>query len=190
MKLRALALTDVPSRCDSGGLERPRDVTDLPIPTPFAFAIQQLGIVKSADLQYDLKVVPCKPQTGFRFGQPTGTLWNPNAYQQAVEFARNLGMRFTIVDTTVKEGTAWWLFQQDYAEDVFQLTCPYPETNFTEMMTLPHSLYLNNEGPNPSNPISDLTGAPHTGNFGIMMQSPHHGINISTFKAISDTTND
>ncbi|CDO45229.2 Coat Protein [Arhar cryptic virus-I] len=190
MKLRALALTDVETRHNADGLRRPRAIADVPIPTAFAFAIQQLGIVNIADLTHELKFVPCLPQPGYQFGLPQTLTWNPNAYQQAVEYARSLGMRFSIVDTTVKEGTAWWLFEQSYNENVFELMCPYPESNFTEMMALAHSLYLAGDEADPSNTLLNVEDMPHGGNYGIMMQFPHLGIHLSSFEALSEAASD
>ncbi|KAI3897605.1 hypothetical protein MKW92_022148 [Papaver armeniacum] len=48
MKLRALIFLDFPNRYNSISLRRPKSCTDLPIPAPFAFAIQQLGAVNYA----------------------------------------------------------------------------------------------------------------------------------------------
>lgn len=48
--------------------------SDLMIPTPFAFAIQQLRFVDVDDLSNKLKVVPYFPSDGHTFGVPNGSL--------------------------------------------------------------------------------------------------------------------
>ncbi|UYL83188.1 MAG: coat protein 1 [Allium deltapartitivirus] len=171
-------------------LRRPRADTDLAIPSAFAFAIQQLGIVHVADLDSDLHVFPCFPQTGHRFGIPTDVIWNPNEYAQAVEYARNLGMRFSVVDLSVKYGSAWWLLRQYYEDDLFELRCTYPETNFTDQMAITHSLFLNGSSVNPTNAIITFADQTTTGNYGSMLRDPHPGINVSSFEAIAETASE
>ncbi|ONK54964.1 uncharacterized protein A4U43_UnF9110 [Asparagus officinalis] len=109
IKLRALLFIEFPSRYNSISLKRPKVHNDLPIPTPYAFAIQQLGAVNAADLPRERMYVPVLLEVGHRFGIPTQRSWNSNAYAEAVEYARNLGMRFSIVDLNKKSGTVWWL---------------------------------------------------------------------------------
>jgi len=183
MKLRALLFIEFPSRYNSISLKRPKAFKDLPIPTPFAFAIQQLGAVNAADLATEHRFVPVFPTTGHRFGIPRNREWNSNAYAEAVEYARSLGLQFALVDLNKKSGTAWWLLKQYFSEDCFELQCLIPETNFTIAMALTHSLYLEGDVPNPINEIFDLTPL-GTSVYGHIMRDPHCGINVSTFEAI------
>lgn len=111
-------------------------------PTPFAFAIQQLRFVDVDDLSNKLKVVPYFPSDGHTFGVPNGFTWNNVEYLHAVEYARRLGMQFSIVNPKVKCGSAWWLFKQEFSEGIFKLQCPLPEINFTESMAVTHTLFF------------------------------------------------
>lgn len=186
LKVRNLVTTELPTRHASISLRKPRVSDQLALPTGFAFAIQQLGIVNVADSVREQIYVPCFPEAGHTSGIPTehAPLWNPNAYAQAVEYARSLGMTFAMVDLKKKDGTAWWLFRQAYADQVFELICSLPEVNFTPAMAITHALFLNGNAADPSRLFVNLEplGAE---TYGIMMRTPHTGINVSSYEAIS-----
>ncbi|KAI3944093.1 hypothetical protein MKW92_037295 [Papaver armeniacum] len=183
MKLRALIFLDFPNRYNSISLRRPKSCTDLPIPAPFAFAIQQLGAVNVDDLSEEYRYVPVCPESNHRFGLPTPRYWDPNAYGEAVEYARKLGMQFAVVDVTKKRGTAWWLLCPVYSEECFQLQCSLPETNFTDSMALTYTLFMPSEPANPPKEMFDLAPLGQA-TYGSMLRDPHTGINVSTFEAI------
>nr|GLL21453.1 Coat Protein [Ipomoea trifida] len=88
----------------------PRTSDALVIPVGFAFAIQQLGIVNVADTLNETIYIPCFLMRATLMAYDQLNHWNPNAYAEAVEYARPLGMRFHIVDLK-KDGTTWWLFR-------------------------------------------------------------------------------
>ncbi|GMI96611.1 hypothetical protein HRI_003330400 [Hibiscus trionum] len=184
LKVQAITYS-YPFLQNANSLRRPPSSADLPILTPFAFAIQQLGIVKVADLPQEQIVVPAFPETGHKYGLPNNQPWDPNAYLLAYEYARNLGMRFSIVDLKSKAGSAWYLFRQYYANDCFELQCTIPEVNFTDSMVVAHTLFLSDEN-DPTNVIFNLAdfGTTH---YGMMVINPHRGINLSSFEAFSDT---
>lgn len=102
---------------------------------------------------------------------------------EAVEYARILGMQFTVVDVTKKRGTAWWLLRPVYSEEFFQLQCSLPETNFTDSMALTYTLFMPSEPANPTKEIFDLAPLGQA-TYGSMLRNPHTGINVSTFEAI------
>ncbi|TXG56362.1 hypothetical protein EZV62_017675 [Acer yangbiense] len=110
------------------------NLRSIPIPSGFAFAIQQLGIVNVADSPQERIFIPCFPNTVHINGVPNAQahLWNPNAYAQAIEYATTLGLHFAAVDLRNKYGSAWWLFRQTYEEEIFELECSIPEVNFTK----------------------------------------------------------
>lgn len=187
LKIRSIILSECQEKYSPTNLRRPRASADLPIPQAFAFAIQQLGTVNVADLPYERKLMPCFPMSGHLYGIPPGSAWNPNAYAMAVEYARSLGMRFQIVDLKVKNGSAWWLFRQYYEDGIFELQAPLPEVNFTDSMAVTHTLFLNGQNPDPSNPFVDLSIFPINDEYGVFLQNPHPGINLSTYEAIGET---
>lgn len=186
LKVRPLRFTEDPSEIDLNSLERPRAEQNLPIPTAYAFAIQQLGLVRIVDLSTDLRVYPRFPDTGHNYGIPSAQPWNPNQYARAVEYARSLGLKFNIVDLKEKTGTAWWLLKQTFEKSKFSLKCTYPETNFTNQMAITHCLFLLGERPDPTNAIIKLSDSTTTGDYGSMLRRPHDGINVSAFEALSD----
>lgn len=185
LKCRALVLAKGFHLCDSNRVKMPMITSDLMIPSPFAFSIQQLGYVDVDDLNILLKVVPYFPSDGHTFGVPNGFTWNNDEYIHAVEYARRLGMHFSIVYPKVKCGSAWWLFKQEFSEGIFKLQCPLPETNFTETMAVIHTLFLSGTQPNMTNAIADLTPL-GTDNYGYMLFNPHIGINIDSYGAFSN----
>lgn len=186
LKLRSLVYLEFPDRYDSAHLRRPRAITELPVVAPFAFAIQQLGAVNIANLLTEARYVPVFPTAGHTYGVPTGHTWNPNQYAQAVEYARKIGLHFSIVDTKQKSGTAWWLLRQVYAEEVFELKLPFPEVNYTSSMALTHALFLHGSEPDPSNTIFDLTPC-GTADYGYILRDPHLGINVTVFETVDES---
>nr|QRG29181.1 putative CP [Alloteropsis cryptic virus 2] len=187
LKLRLITLSENFDAWESSTIRRPRVSDDLAIPAGFAFAIQQLGYVNVLDTPKEVIYAPRFPKEGHQFGLPTEPgypPWNPNAYAEAVEYARALGMQFATVDLKKKEGTAWWLYRQSYEEGIFELHCPIPETNFTNSMTATHALWLDDKNADPSRTFVDLSPLGKDV-FAIAMRNPHPGINITCFEAIS-----
>nr|GMD62647.1 crossover junction endonuclease mus81 [Ipomoea batatas] len=191
LKVKNIVTSELPARHTSNSLKMPRISDALAVPAGFAFAIQQLGAVNVADTLTERIFIPCFPNEGHSFGIPDDQLvnWNPNAYAEAVEYARTLGMRFHIVNLKKKDGTAWWLFRQHFAEGFFELQCPLPEVNFTKSMVVTHAQFLNGELANPSRAFVDLAPLGND-SFGVMMRSPHLGINLSCYEAISQEATD
>lgn len=186
LKLRSLITIELPGRYNQQNLKRPKVVTDLPVIAPFAFAIQQLGAVNIANLQSEARYVPVLPAEGHRFGIPNARRWNPNAYAQAVDYARSLGLHFNVVDLKKKSGTAWWLLRQHYEDNIFELKLPFPEVNFTSSMALTYTLFLNSQVEDPTNQLFDLTPCGNS-DYGYILRDPHQGINVTTFETIDDS---
>lgn len=61
VKVRNFLILDFQNNFNSNNLRKPTVVTDLAIPLPFAYAIQQLGIVSAVDLQYQINTLPLFP---------------------------------------------------------------------------------------------------------------------------------
>lgn len=186
LKLRNILISELPNNRETNNLKKPRISDALALPSGFAFAIQQLGIVNVADSVQEQIFAPTFPNVGHTLGIPDelNLSWNPHAYAEAVEYARTLGMKFAILDLKKKDGSAWWLFRQVYLEGIFELHCPIPETNFTKSMAVTHSLWLQDTAGDPSRTFVDLTPVGND-SFMIMMRQPHPGINLSSYEAIS-----
>jgi len=187
LKLRNIILADIPGSQNVTLIMKPRINDDLPLPAGFAFAIQQLGTVNVADGPIELIVAPSFPTLGHTFGIPTAHQpWNAYAYAEAVEYAKDLGLKFAMIDLKKKEGTAWWLFRQDYEAVThnFRLYCPIPETNFTKSMVVTHCLWLNGYELDPRRHFVDQA-ALGPEDYGYMLRRPHHGINVSSYDAIT-----
>lgn len=186
LKVRSITVSEFQDDYEENNLKRPRVTGDHVIPIPFAFAIQQLGIVHVSDLDQEFKYAPVFINEGHCFGIPTERIWNPNDYYEAVAYAKTLGMQFGIVDLKEKKGTAWWLFNPYVKENVFELICTIPEVNFTSALALTYALFLPkdpNAGATLLFDISDLL----TNNYGSMMRLPHNGINLTAFESIAET---
>lgn len=185
-KLRALIYVELPHLYNAANLKRPRAINDLPVVAPFAFAIQQLGAVNIANLHNEARFIPVLPDDGHTYGIPAPMTWNPNRYAQAVEYARNFGLHFNVVDLKQKSGTAWWLLRQVYSEHIFELKLPFPEVNFSSAMALTHTLFLRGTEDDPSNTIFDLNPCGNS-DFGYILRDPHHGINVTTFETLDES---
>lgn len=186
LKMRAVHFIDAPTRADS--LRKPRVASDLPIPSPFAFAIQQLGAVTITDVLHEVRLVPAFASDSHSLGAPTGYPWRPAAYAQSMEYARTLGLRFNIVDLAVKNGTAWWLLRGHYEDPIFEYQCIYPEVNYTDSMAVTATLFLKNTEDDPSNDFVNLTNITTT--YAVIMRNPHPGINVSSYLAIDETADE
>nr|WNN27078.1 coat protein 2 [Morus alba cryptic virus 2] len=184
LKCRAITVSEDSQNFSPSNLGRPRVGTDHVVPTAIAYAIQQLGIVHAADLPTDDKFIPHFPEDGHRHGVPITRVWNPNAYYEAVEYCKDLGMQFSVVDLKVKRGSAWWLLRPFIKEGIFELQCPLPEVNFTDSMALAYSLFLPSEPGITTETLFNIFSLKKT--YGTLMRNPHTGINLSSFEALAE----
>lgn len=186
LKVRSIIISEFQDSYNERNLKRPRVTSDHVIPLPFAYAIQQLGIVHVIDLEQEIKIAPVFPEEGHRFGVPTNQIWNSNAYYDAVVYAKSLGMQFGIVDLKEKKGTAWWLFRPYISEGVFELQCPIPETNFSSALAITYSLFLPKDPSTEQRVLFDTT---ELGDqvFGTFMRSPHQDIALTAFYGITQS---
>lgn len=159
--------------------------SDHVIPTAFAYAIQQLGVVEAIDLPIRQHFLPCFPESGHSYRVPSGRSWDYNMYYKAVEFAKGLGMGFSAADVKKKIGNAWWLLRPHFSEGIFDLHCTLSETNFTNEMAIMHTLFVFEDHGNPINVIVNLSVF-REDSYGTMMWNLHPQINLDCFEGIRE----
>lgn len=165
---------------------KPKTSAPLEIPKPFAIALQQLGAIEIVGLPNRVIAYPALETTdAANFLQVTASRYKPNEYAQAVEYCKSIGMQFAPIDNSSKAGSAWWLFQGHTDDGAFQLTCPLPESNFTEQDALLHLMFCATMDSTFGSQLFTL-GELNTGNHGFMLRNPHDEANINSYFAYSD----
>nr|UZZ64762.1 coat protein [Camellia cryptic virus 1]UZZ64763.1 coat protein [Camellia cryptic virus 1]UZZ64764.1 coat protein [Camellia cryptic virus 1] len=165
---------------------KPKAPETLVVPTPYALAISQLGIVRASSLVEEKIFCPTIHQgSAANFCLPQNIHWSTARYLQAVEFGQKIGMRFAPVDLSVPLGSSWWLYRQDDTDHLFSLQCSIPEDNFTEATAVLHSLFCINEQGGFANEIFNLNPIERH-DYGAMLRNPHADINVSSYFAIED----
>lgn len=159
--------------------------SDRVIPTAFAYAIQQFGVVEAIDLPIRQHFLPCFFETGHSYRVPSGRSWDYNTYYKAVEFVKGLGMGFSAADVKKKKGNAWWLLRPHFSEGIFDLHCTLSETNFTNEMAIMHTLFVSEDPGNPVNVIANLSVF-REDSYGTMMWNPRPQINLNCFEGIRE----
>nr|CAH2618946.1 putative coat protein [Japanese plum-yew deltapartitivirus]CAI5383960.1 putative coat protein [Japanese plum-yew deltapartitivirus] len=162
--------------------EGPRIVQEIEIPLPYALCIQQLGTVKINSMTTEMTVIPTYPTNVTDFFL-TDTNWNAAEHAENVAYVKALGVPCSTVNLSTKIGSAWWLMRQETVDGTVRISCPLPESNFTEAGTVMNSMFLTGRGDPVINKIADLTPL-GIKNYGIMLQNPRRGIQVAAFHAL------
>ncbi|DAZ87296.1 TPA_asm: coat protein [Arceuthobium sichuanense virus 8] len=185
-KLRALHKLDISER--SKFLTRPKVPSPFMVPTPFALAIQHLGVVKVSSLTYSRSYVPTfTEEQSVNYGLLSGNPWSIAAYNEAVEFAKSVGMQFSTVDTQVRLGSSWWLLEPNEDDEIFTLRCRLPEDNYTEQTAVIALLFCNTTDGGFLNPICDLSSLPEA-DYGSLVRDPPYGVHMNAYFGIEATS--
>nr|CAH2618869.1 putative coat protein [Conifer deltapartitivirus]CAI5383870.1 putative coat protein [Conifer deltapartitivirus] len=164
---------------------KPKVPDTLEVPVPYAYALQSLGKVKVNSLTTDLEVAPLFPRNETNFGMDTVNSWSLDEHTQCVEYVKSLGIPCCTVNLGVKVGSAWWLMRQEAVDSTIRITCPLPESNFTERAAVLSTLFTLGTNYPVANNVADLSSFGND-NYGTMLQNPPSGVNVSTFHAIAD----
>lgn len=188
LKLRAINLFR-PNEA-SKFLTKPKVPDHFEIPTPFAFAISQLGVVEVSSLPRRMICYPTADladASNHLVGNKRN--WSQTAYAEAVRYAKYLGMSFSTVDLDIKVGSSWWLFKPDVTDGLLSIRCPLPEDNYTLAGATVFMLFYHDVG---SDPAIDLFNIDSLGNddYGSFIRNPRDGFNASSYYAISSEGTD
>lgn len=188
LKLRAINLLR-PNET-SKFLSKPKVPDHFEIPTPFAFAISQLGVVEVSSLS---KRMICYPTADLADAQQHLCVhkrnWSQTAYAEAVRYAKHLGMDFSTVDLDVKVGSSWWLFKPDLTDGLLSIRCPLPEDNYTLAGATVFMLFYHDVGSDPALTLFNLVSLDDA-DFGSFIRNPRDGFNASAYYAISKEGSD
>nr|CAH2618729.1 putative coat protein [Conifer deltapartitivirus]CAI5383947.1 putative coat protein [Conifer deltapartitivirus] len=165
---------------------KPKVTDSIEVPVPYAYALQSLGKVKVNSLTTDLEIAPTFPRNETSFGMDATNSWSPDEHAQCIEYVKSLGIPCCTVNLGVKIGSAWWLMRQEQMDNTIRVSCPLPESNFTERAAVLSTLFTMGTNTPVANNVADLSSFGND-NYGIMLQNPPSGVNISTFHAIADT---
>nr|UHA47118.1 hypothetical protein [Raphanus sativus cryptic virus 2] len=188
LKLRAINLLR-PNEA-SKFLTKPKVPDHFEIPTPFAFAISQLGVVEVSSLS---RRMICYPTADLADASShlceNKRFWSQTAYAEAVRYAKYLGMSFSTVDLDIKVGSSWWLFKPDLTDGLLSLRCPLPEDNYTLAGATVYMLFYHDVGSDPAIDLFDVT-ALGTNDYGSFIRNPRDGFNATAYYAISSEGSD
>ncbi|KAA8548732.1 hypothetical protein F0562_000416 [Nyssa sinensis] len=86
--------------------------------------IEIVETLKWCSRKDDLKLAPTMAANDASlFGLPADSAWSVAVHAQAVDYTKSLGMQFSTVDLGMKQGSAWWLYDEEYVDDVYYLKC-------------------------------------------------------------------
>jgi hypothetical protein len=163
---------------------KPKVSLALEVPLPFAIAISQLGAVEINSMPRRTIAVPAiSVVEAAHFMIPRDQRFKAADYAHAVKFAKSLGIDFSTVDLNMKAGSAWWLLRGEITEEVFQLSLPLPESNFTEDDAILHSMFCMNPDRSFGTTLFSL-GELNAGTYGSILRNPHKGMNANSFFAL------
>lgn len=182
LKIKAVNYLD--TRFKNRFYKRPMVSDPFEIPQPYALALSQLGQMKVSGLPDELYVTPMIPtDAGGNLCLPTGITWSAATYNRAVDFAKKIGLQFSTVDLGVKMGSSWWIYRSVEEDNLFQLSCPVPEENFTMQTAALRTLFCINAAGGLNNPIFNLDPLGND-TYGTMLRNPPHRVDVSTFYAV------
>jgi len=169
-------------------IRRPYEIDHFEVPTPYALAIQHLGIFKVENMTHELELIPVVSEAEAKKFCIGANTWSPPAYQTAVDFAKRLGISFMKTDLTVKLGTAWWLLKsKDDGED-YQLEACIPESNYTPEDAVIRALWCVNSAGTFHVDIADLSEL--TMERGSFLRSPPNDIALTCFYGMMESSED
>ncbi|DAZ87289.1 TPA_asm: coat protein [Arceuthobium sichuanense virus 5] len=183
LKLRNVNYFD--SRCTDRFQQVPKVPAPLEVPRPYALAISQLGRFKSSGAVEEGYYSPTISVDAPTFLIMQGSFWSSSIYTQAMEFAKNLGLKFSTPDLGVKMGSSWWLYKPVQEQNHFRLSCLIPEENFTVTTAVLRTLFCSNGTGGVLSELFDLASLGAV-DYGSMLRNPPAGVDQSTYNAIDE----
>lgn len=101
------------------------------LPTPFADAIENIGVFTPVSIEPHYVCVPTFAEGTQNEGRATQH-WDSCEYEAYVPYLKSLGIGVKSVDVNKREGSPWWTLKFDWFHNHFNLRCIYPPINYSD----------------------------------------------------------